>query len=357
MSIIQRLIVPLAAALIAVNDSATVCLGVTIQFRSQANVSKPFIQLGDIAEITNGTPEDIALYQQIKLAPSPPSGGECLLDFDSVRNRLLALGYSSGELEFTGASRVLVTGIDHFSSETAQAKRDPYLQTASYEESADTQSRTQAERTLRQILRNELKPTLTPTELALAEFQVEIDNADAAKLAGTSSLDWNARGWSDALDQPHQLVLTRKDARGSASLVHVNCLVKMPPKTLTVKNHLPVGHVIAAADLEWTYSRQGGDPISINQVVGMETKHALRPGNSISPGDLRVKPYVRSRDLVTVKARQGRIVVKRTMRALGTAGLGESVELVSLEGKDRFTAQVTGFHEAEVLETQSGQGP
>jgi flagella basal body P-ring formation protein FlgA len=115
-----------------------------------------------------------------------------------------------------------------------------------------------------------------------------------------------------------------------------------------------VGHVIAASDLEWTYCKEPGDAVSMEQVVGMETRHALRPGSPIQLADLRTKPYVRSRDLVTVKARQGRVVVKRTMRALGTGGLGEAVELVTLDGKDRFTARVTGFHETEILEAQAG---
>jgi flagella basal body P-ring formation protein FlgA len=106
----------------------------------------------------------------------------------------------------------------------------------------------------------------------------------------------------------------------------------------------------------WTYSKQVAEEISLDQIVGMETKHALRSGSPIQLSDLRIKPYVRTRDLVTVKARQGGIVVKRTMRSLGTGGLGEPVELVTLDGKDRFTAKVTGYHETEVLDSQPGAG-
>jgi flagella basal body P-ring formation protein FlgA len=126
-------------------------------------------------------------------------------------------------------------------------------------------------------------------------------------------------------------------------------------QALTAKNLLPVGHVITPNDLEWMYSKQPADAISMEQIVGMETRRALRPGSPIQYTDLRTRPYVRTRDLVTVKARQGGIVVKRTMRSLGTGGLGEAVELVTLDGKDRFTARVTGFHETEFLETQPEQ--
>ena len=128
----------------------------------------------------------------------------------------------------------------------------------------------------------------------------------------------------------------------------------MPPKTPVVKNLLAAGHVIQASDLAWSYCKEPSDAISMEQIVGMEAKHALRPGTPIQLTDVRIKPYVRTRDLVTVKAGQGGIVVKRTMRALGTGGLGEAVELVTLDGKDRFTARVTGYHETEVLESQAG---
>ena len=68
-------IAPLFVAACFLSLSANLCWGVTIQFSSHAQVTKPFIQLGDIAKITDGAPEVIALYQQIKLAPAHQQAG------------------------------------------------------------------------------------------------------------------------------------------------------------------------------------------------------------------------------------------------------------------------------------------
>jgi flagella basal body P-ring formation protein FlgA len=131
----------------------------------------------------------------------------------------------------------------------------------------------------------------------------------------------------------------------------------MPPRTLTVKQLLPAGHVIAASDLDWVYSHHAEGETRIDEIVGMETMRALRPGMPIPMNDLRKKPYVRARDLVSVHARQGAITVKQPMRALGTGGLGEAVTFVTLDGKERFTARITGYHEAEVIETYAPVNP
>jgi flagella basal body P-ring formation protein FlgA len=217
-------------------------------------------------------------------------------------------------------------------------------------------SRAQAERILIHALRNELKASLAATELALAEFEIQLRDEDAMNIAGTSYADWKIAGWAETLEQPHHLTLVTKNANANHRPILFTCLVKMPPKALVVKSPLPAGHVIGFSDLMWTYSKQEGESLSVEQIVGMEARHALRPGNPISLNDLRTKPYVRTRDLVTVRAVQGGIIVKRTMRALGTGGIGETVELVTLDGKDRFVAKVTGYHETEVLESQPDKG-
>lgn len=357
MSNLHRITVPLMAAVCFIGSSADVCFGVTIRFHSQAKVTGPFIRLGDVASVTDAAPEVLSRYQEIRLASSPPPGGQCVLDFDSVRNCLLASGYSSGELEFTGQSRTLVTTAISVSTENADRDRKPAIRQVSYETGAENQTRAQARRILLNALRNELKSSLDPGELALAEIEIQVGDAEAAEIAGSAFSDWKIEGWSQSLEQPHDLTFTKKPPEPGHHPLSVGCRIKLPPKAFIVNNHLPVGHTITPADVTWTYSKQVAEEISLDQIVGMETKHALRPGSPIQLSDLRIKPYVRTRDLVTVKARQGGIVVKRTMRSLGTGGLGEPVELVTLDGKDRFTAKVTGYHETEVLESQTGASP
>jgi len=83
----------------------------------------------------------------------------------------------------------------------------------------------------------------------------------------------------------------------------------------------------------------------------METKQTLRPGSPVNATALQKKPYIRPRDIVTVYARNGGITVKRTMRALQGGGLGDTIPVASLKGKDRFDVRITGYHETEVLDS------
>ncbi len=351
MSNLLRQFVRVIALVCLINLSADLCWGVTIHFQSQAKVSKPFIYLGDIAEITNGTPDIISRYKQIKLAPSPPPGGRCILEFDTARNRIIALGLSNGELEYAGQSRILVTSISTSSAETPDTIGESPIQRVNHEEPHRDHAQVQAERIIRQALRNDLKVSLDPSEFVFAEIDVQFHRDDAERILGTSYLDWKIEGWSETIEQPQALVFTKKLSSAVESGIPVQCHVNMPPKTLTVASFLPMGHVMTASDLTWTYSKQPPQPVAMEQIIGMETKHPLRPGKPISMNDLRIKPYVRARDLVSVHARHQGILVKRTMRALGTGGLGEAIELVTLDGKDRFTARVTGYHETEILES------
>jgi flagella basal body P-ring formation protein FlgA len=357
MSKFNRKFVRLIALICLINLSADLGWAVTIRFQTQAKVSKPIVYLGDIAEITNGTPEMISRYQQIKLAPSPPAGGHCILDFDSARNRIIALGLSNGELEFAGQSRILVTAISNSPAETPNAVGVSSIQRVNHEQPLVDYAQVQAERIILHAIRNDLKASLEPSEFALAEIDVQFRRDDAERILGTSHLDWKIEGWTETIEQPQTLVFTKKLSSAAESGIHVQCHVKMPPKTLSVNSFLPMGHVMTASDLTWAYSKQLAEPIALEQVIGMETKHPLRPGKPISMNDLRIKPYVRARDLVSVHARQRGILVKRTMRALGTGGLGETIELVTLDGKDRFTARVTGYHETEILESNPKVAP
>ncbi len=330
----------LGLAFLAMVLPAEAGYGITIEFHSQAAVAQPFILLGDIAKITNADPEILFAYQNAKIAPAPPAGGQRLLDFDTIRTRMIALGLSTGELQFTGASRVLVENPGTAGVSLADQPNFP---------AADPES-SLAKRIAQQAIRSALSAGLEPGELARAEVLLEIPPQFARYFHGTSASDWRITGWSEELEQTHQLLFTRQQESAPVSAIPVRCAIKMPPRVLSVNKILPAGHVVTRSDLDWVYSSEPGGQTEIEKFLGMETANTLRPGRPIQPDDLRKKPYVRTRDLVSVFARQGGITVKQTMRALGTGGLGEIVTFVNLDGKERLTARVTGYHEAEVVD-------
>ncbi len=157
-----------------------------------------------------------------------------MLDFDAIRNRLTALGFSSGELEFTGKSRIIISSPAGDSS--SQAKRvEPavYLKTSAQSNTANIQT-LQANRIVLQAVRNELAKSLTPSELAQAEIKTRIQPSDVPRVQGTSDADWKIEGWSRTLEEPHHLIFTPHHPARMTEPMQIICEIKMPPRTLTV---------------------------------------------------------------------------------------------------------------------------
>ncbi len=140
--------------------------------------------------------------------------------------------------------------------------------------------------------------------------------------------------------------------------VEIACRIKLPPKAFTVRDPLPIGQIVQASDLLPIRSWQSNVITRMEDVVGMETLHSLNPGNPIQQADVRSKPYVRSRDIVSVYVKVNGITIKTRMRALATGGLGETIPLSTPDGKERIFAKVTGYHEAEVTDpSELGSSP
>lgn len=343
----ERPRLPILLAILLIPLSADAGFGITIRFHARVAVTKPFIQLGDIAEITGGSPELRSAYAQARIAPTPPAGGRCILDFDTIRTRMIALGLSTGELEFTGQSQVLIENSAMATGTTANSFAAP---SDSPNLSPADLAMIQAKRIVLQAVRSALASSLEPGDLVQAEVLIDISPQSAGRFQGTSASDWTITGWQKDLNQRQYLLFNAKHGTQRTEPIPVVCVVKIPPRVLSVNKVIPAGHMVTTADLDWVYSREAGGETQVEEILGMETARTLRPGQPIQPDDLRKKPYVRSRDLVSVRARQGGVTVQCTMRALGTGGLGEIVTFVNLDGKEKIAARVTGYHEAEVVE-------
>ncbi len=335
-------------------DADGVC-GITVRFHPQAKVSGSFILLGDIAEVSGGTPENIATYQHARLAPSPPRGGHVYLDFDTVRNRLRALGLSTAGVNFTGRSQIHVrtTGGGPRISDAHSGSNSNKMSNANQLPTLNTIN--QAERLAASVVHHALKPYTSEADLTAMELEIQIAPDDAHTMIGTTSDDWTVSGWSANAAQNHHLTLTPKETRPERKPLQITCRIKLPPKALAVREPLPIGHILGASDLVSIRSWQPNVISRREDVVGMETLHSLIPGNPIQQNDVRSKPYVRSRDIVNVAVRLNGITVTTRMRALATGGLGETIPLSTPDGREKIFAKVTGYHEAEVMESSESQ--
>ena len=83
--------------------------GAEIRFQKQATVSTSMITLGEIAQLKNGTEQQLAALSKVVLMPGPTPGETTRVDFQLVRSRLQALGVNLSQVQFSGSSVVLVT--------------------------------------------------------------------------------------------------------------------------------------------------------------------------------------------------------------------------------------------------------
>jgi flagella basal body P-ring formation protein FlgA len=86
----------------------------------------------------------------------------------------------------------------------------------------------------------------------------------------------------------------------------------------------------------------------LSAAVGQQAVRFIGLGEALGPRDLRPLPLVKRGDVVTVRLRQGGVVVEAAGKALGPGCYGETVEVRGPGSKDGFSAKVTGARTVEV---------
>jgi flagella basal body P-ring formation protein FlgA len=88
---------------------------------------------------------------------------------------------------------------------------------------------------------------------------------------------------------------------------------------------------------------------SLEQVVGKETRQAIRADGLLYINQVRSPLLVRKGERVTVRARAGSVVARTYGTVQQDGSLGELVQVQALEGRERYAARVSGFRELEVF--------
>lgn len=122
--------------------------------------------------------------------------------------------------------------------------------------------------------------------------------------------------------------------------------------TVRTIDHLRPGDVIGADQVQVLPEAlsAGNDQgfASLNEVIGLEVRRAMRPGEVISPEKVQKETLIERGDLVTMVARNGLVTVTATGRARGNGSLGESIVVENPESRKRVQAQVIGERLVEV---------
>ena len=324
-----------------------------VRIRNTASISNPVVTLNDVAEVLDNDGGHSERLQGAVLCPAPPPGRIQRLDYATIQTRLTALGFNVQTLEFTGSSQVVISTPAPISTVAPQAAAPQRLQRERAVRAPRISDfhRRKAEIDASAMISDALLHHFP--ESGRVAVTLSLSTEQVRQLTGLNTHDYTVKVGQPQFEQPQTFELHFDDREGNPQIMQVMGELRPIPKIPTLKFSVPKGHVMCADDLGWTEgnSTQIGGPIldTLETIVGRETTRALRLGDTIGPDDVQTVPLVRTGDIVTVYSRGKGIVIRMEAKARSGGSMGDSVQLTTLDGREKLRAQVTGFHEAEVV--------
>ena|SRR5436190_7381071 len=167
---------------------------------------------------------------------------------------------------------------------------------------------------------------------------IVLDAIAVQVLARRSGLDWaNVEGI-------RRIVVRGGVATASATSPRGNVDV------LTYARNLVAGEIVQPADLVWgkAAATPADAPSDPDMVIGMAAKRALRAGATVSARDVGAAQVVKMGDIITVLYEADGVSLALQGKAMGAAGVGESLAVQNIASKKIIQAMVTGPGQAVV---------
>jgi flagella basal body P-ring formation protein FlgA len=328
---------------------------VVVRFQPEASPEAGLVRLGDIAEIVADSPADATWLAGLVLAPRPAEGRRTTLELAEIQTRLRALGVDLATVEFGGSSRVIIhgTALEKPALVRPVAKPAVVAPRANVGEITTRRLHEQVRRAVREYLARQ------SSGIANCDVVVTLSSGTVAALAAMESGSWEVRGGQAPWTGEQTFTLQGNTDAGPASPLEIVASVTPWPRVLVLRSPLGKGQVLTADDLEPTPMNPetfGGKKYLVDprQVVGRQTVRATRAGEPLTDELIKETSLVRRGELVSVACRRGGIVVRKEARANEDGALGQTITLVSADGRQRFVARVVAFHETEIV---SGDTP
>ncbi len=312
-----------------------------IKLKEQATIAHSVITLGDIAEIRDADAAEEERLRQLELAPAPASGGQRQLGFSSIRTRLHALGVNPNQIEISGSSVVTVTAAG-----TAAASRNQSEKTVR-SATTDWRARRAAE-LIGEAVAQHLKRQAPELGELHVQASVPAEQVPAVLEGGVAG--YQILGGSEPWDRPQAFTVRFLDRTETLHELQVDCTIRQRPFVVAARHTVPRGTVLREDDLVWRQvSGVNGQATRMEEVIGRETTRIIRRDEPISASAIQSIPLVRVNDIVTAYVRLPGVTVKRQFKARTSGAAGELITLVSLDGREKLAARVSGYHEAEVV--------
>lgn len=184
-------------------------------------------------------------------------------------------------------------------------------------------------------------------------FRVELaDDRSAlsslARISGVTDLEPLVE--PQAGNCPVRLVARRFDGPVESQL-----LLKLTPhpEVAVVTKVLPRGHRLTSQDLELQpIPEQELEPSHIRdpqEVLGMEVRNGVRPGQPLDRSNLRTPIVVHRGDLIEVRVMGGGVVVTTNAKALSDGSAADLIEIETLDPRKRLLARVVQSGLVEIV--------
>ncbi len=307
-----------------------------IRLRDNVSTNSTLITLGDVAEISEADEKTASELKRLTLAPAPAMGRNLRINIDRIRRELTLRGIDQSGISFIGSSESLIV------HEKKKLK-------SHYSPQGDQLNKMQER--LSSSIRNYIQTRNSDLNSIHVEFstkQVQLiftqyDFSGSIKVSGGQS------PWTGAQQFQIQFI----DRQNRIQNVPLICNISMKQQALALKLGLPRGKVIREGDLVWVTPDNSPNSklifSKLEDVVGTETIKNIRAQTPIHPEDIRQLPLIKRNDIVAVTARIGGVVVRRYCRSHDEGAKGQFVTLTPVDGKEKVTARVSGFREAEIV--------
>jgi len=169
---------------------------------------------------------------------------------------------------------------------------------------------------------------------------IVLDAAAVQGIARRAGLDWaNAEGI--------RKIVVRGGGAGSAN---ATTATRANVDVLTYARNLAAGEIVQPADVIWgkAAAAPADAPSDPDMVIGMAAKRALRAGASVSARDIGSAQVIKLGDIITVLYEAEGVSLALQGKAMGAAGVGETLSVQNTASKKIIQAVVTGPGQAIV---------
>jgi flagellar basal body P-ring formation protein FlgA len=345
----------------------TVSAATEIKLREKVASSSSVVRLGDVAEISGPDGEKQRRLAMLLLMPAPAPGTQRFVRLREVQDVLVAQGEDLGQIRFAGANQIAIES----PGATRQAvsgsvvggaldRRAVLLSGQVQGADAVSAAAPQLDEADVERLRGELNALVMEYVAAKAgqddSWRVSCTVPERfLELLQTARSEPKCSGGKAPWTGRQRFVVSFTTPKGTVQ-IPVFAEVGLATQAVVAVRPIERGGVITAAHVQAmtvdsvpTGSDERAPIISVEQLIGMEAREAIKAGEIVLSNQVRAPLLVKRGEEIAVVSRSGRIRVQTYARAVQDGAKGELVQVETLDKKDRYDARVTGTREAVVF--------